>query len=265
MKRVHLVPVLVSLCLAPAAALAQEQGTAPPEGDGGEGPPARAGEPGAAGDDASEGNAQPGAATGQPGQATAQPASAVTAPGPDGETEPAAPPQRRKDEAPGGIVEQAGVGGEVGYGRAGVLELGGSAGFTAAADFTSANLTPSLGWFLLDNLQISGLLGVAYIEADDQDATMFSLLVEPSYHLPFGDTTFGFMGFGAGASHVEHAGLGLSFSPRVGAKFLVGRSGILTPSLSYLYTTHDTDGMSGETLMAVSSSLSANIGYTVMW
>src|SRR5690606_35643523 len=83
-------------------------------------------------------------------------------------------------EAPGGIVEQAGVGGEVGYGRAGVLELGGSAGFTAAADFTSANLTPSLGWFLLDNLQISGLLGVAYIEADDQDATMFSLLVEPS-------------------------------------------------------------------------------------
>jgi hypothetical protein len=45
---------------------------------------------------------------------------------------------------------------------------------------------------------------------------------------------------------------------------------VLTPSLSYEYTTHNVDStpigeMQDVTVVAVSSALRANIGYTVMW
>src|SRR5205814_9590857 len=48
----------------------------------------------------------------------------------------------------GDVVEQAGVGGNVGYGRAGVPELGGSAGLPKAQDIRAINFSPQIGWFL---------------------------------------------------------------------------------------------------------------------
>ena len=168
------------------------------------------------------------------------------------------------------IVRQAGVGGQVGYGRSGVLELGGSAGFTAAQDFTSVNVTPSIGWFFADNVQISGRLSYTYVDAGDQNGSITTALVEPSYHMPFSRTAFGFVGLGMGAAYVTGPGIGFATAPRIGANFLVGRSGILTPSLSYQYTTHEsmeTEGPNGQNtvLLAVSSAVMANVGYTVMW
>ncbi len=62
--------------------------------------------------------------------------------------------------AAGGIVSQAGVGGLIGYGRAGVLELGGSAGFTFASDYRNLNIAPSIGWFVADNLELSAILSI---------------------------------------------------------------------------------------------------------
>lgn len=171
---------------------------------------------------------------------------------------------------PGGVVEQAGVGGTVGYGRAGVLELGGSAGFTIAPDFRNINVSPSIGWFVADNLQLSGILSVSNVAAGDEDSTIFAALAEPSYHLPFNRTTFGFLGMGIGYAHISEVGGGLAVAPRIGANVLVGRSGVLTPSLSYQYTTHNVDStpvgeMQDVTVVAVSQALRVNIGYTVMW
>src|SRR5690349_19819906 len=116
-------------------------------------------------------------------------------------------PQSDNDTAPpvaaptadlpdGGIVQQAGIGGVVGYGRAGVLELGGSAGLMIASDFRNINVSPSIGWFLADNLELSGILGVSNIKAGDESATVWSALVEPSYHIPFNRTAFGVLGLG---------------------------------------------------------------------
>ncbi len=77
------------------------------------------------------------------------------------------PPQSFNDPKPqpaapalpsGGITEQAGVGGTQAYGRAGVLELGGSAGFTAASGLTAVNISPSVGWFFIDNLELSAII-----------------------------------------------------------------------------------------------------------
>jgi hypothetical protein len=171
----------------------------------------------------------------------------------------------------GGIVKQAGVGGVVGYGRAGVLELGGSAGIMLAEDFRNVNVSPSIGWFLFDNFELTGILSVSNIKTGDESATLWSALVEPSYHVPFNRSMFVFGGLGIGASYVSELGTGLAIAPRVGMNFMVGRSGVLTPSLSYQYTTHDVDTVDGTgdmtntSLVQVSSALRVNVGYTAMW
>jgi hypothetical protein len=165
----------------------------------------------------------------------------------------------------GGLVEQAGVGGSTGYGRAGVFELGGAAGLLATSDITSLQIAPQAGWFVADNVQLSAILNINYNKAGSEDSTTFGALVEPSYHLPFNRTMFGFVGVGFGLAYLDGPGAGFATAPRLGANFLVGRSGILTPSLSYQYTTHSIeDAGMDRTLIGVSQAVRANVGYTVM-
>ena len=168
---------------------------------------------------------------------------------------------------PGGIVSQAGVGGTVGYGRAGVLELGGSAGFTFASDYRQMNLSPSVGWFLADNLELSAILGISNIKAGDASATLWSALAEPSYHVPINRSMFGFLGLGIGAAHVTGRGTGFALAPRLGMNFMVGRSGVLTPALSYQYTTIESqmNGSTDTTVVELTSAVRFNVGYTAMW
>ena len=190
------------------------------------------------------------------------------------EGEPLPVPESDNDVAPpvaqpmipaGGVVEQAGIGGPTGYGRAGVLELGGSAGFTAASDLTQVSFTPSIGWFAADNLELSALMGFTYIETGDQNSTYTSLQAEPSYHLPFNEKTFGFLGLGLGASYLKGPGMAFAMTPRLGANMMVGRSGVLTPAIAWSYNTYDSQDTSNGMLLTVGSSVVANIGYTVMW
>ena len=180
----------------------------------------------------------------------------------DAQPEVAGPP----NIPPEGVVEQAGVGGPTGYARAGVLELGGSAGLTLATNINQVTVAPSLGWFVTDDLELSAMLDLTRVATDTDSAMIATGLIEPSYHLPFNRTTFGFMGIGMGVSYVDAIGAGFAMAPRVGANFLLGRSGILTPSASFMYTTHDVQDPTGPTqLVAISSALRLNIGYTVMW
>lgn len=199
------------------------------------------------------------------------------------------PPQSDNDPTPpaakpqgpnAGITKQAGVGGTQAYGRAGVLELGGAIGFTAAEDYAQFRATPSIGWFFADNLQLSFLLGINYTSISDGDvessATAFSGVIEPSYHLPFSDTVFGFLGIGAGfgvvsssteagGQTIEDDSTGFLISPRLGMNFMVGRSGVLTPYLHVNYTTGDVLQVGNQNAVAVNVAYGGNIGYTVMW
>src|SRR5215207_302878 len=61
-----------------------------------------------------------------------------------------------------GVTQQAGIGGTQAYARAGVLELGGSAGWAAASNFTRFELSPSFGVFLVDNVELSLLTALNY-------------------------------------------------------------------------------------------------------
>ena len=207
------------------------------------------------------------AGTGTPGKVAAptQPGEALPESQSDNDTQ---PPVASPGMPSGGLVSQAGVGGVVGYGRAGVLELGGSAGFTFASDYRNLNIAPSVGWFVADNLELSAILSISNIKAGDSSSTLWSAIIEPSYHVPFNRSMFGFLGMGIGASHVSSLGTGFAIAPRLGMNFMIGRSGVLTPSLSYQYTTINTDmnNSTGDvTVVALTSALQINMGYTAMW
>lgn len=203
-------------------------------------------------------------------QKTAPPTPEENLPPPTSDNDPAPPVASPGVDMDATVVEQAGIGGNVGYGRKGVLELGGAAGMVLAPGFRNINIAPSVGWFVADNLELSGILGVSNIKAGEGSATVWSALVEPSYHVPFNRTMFGFFGMGIGAAYVSELGAGLAVAPRIGLNFLIGRSGVLTPSLSYEYTSHQVDTVDEDmgkniTLVAVSSAMRINIGYTAMW
>jgi hypothetical protein len=170
-----------------------------------------------------------------------------------------------------GVTEQAGIGGTQAYARAGVLELGGSGGFAAASNYNRFELSPSIGLFLVDNLELSLLTGFNYFsvgatdDAPKASATEFKALIEPSFHLPFSEVAFGFAGLGAGVNYVTGGEAGFAVQPRLGANFLIGRSGVLTPALTVNYSTVDAIRTEVGTVLAVRTSYGMNIGYTVMW
>ena len=165
-----------------------------------------------------------------------------------------------------GIVSQAGIGGAVAYGRRGVLELGGSAGFTAATDYRQLIVAPSVGWFLTDNFELSAILSVVNAKTAGTDSTtLVTALLEPSYHIPVTNSIFGFLGVGMGVGYVKGPGTGFALAPRAGVNYLVGRSGILTPAVFFQYTTHEATQTANGAVLAVSSAYGIQLGYTVMW
>ncbi len=197
-----------------------------------------------------------------------------TADGSEARPEPPKPVIAEPD-APG-YRSQAGIGSEIAFAHAGVIELGGSIGLTLASGLVDFNVSPTVGYFIADNIQLSVLSGISYIKQDGAKGAAFArLLLEPSYHLPLNDALFIFMGLGFGGTYAERVDFGFAVAPRIGLKIMVGRSGILTPSISYVYSTNDlatnvpapgetTTGETG-TVATVSGALVANIGYTVMW
>jgi hypothetical protein len=185
--------------------------------------------------------------------------------------EPPPPPAPAVTLPESGVIKQAGIGSPIAYGRVGVLELGGSAGFSAASNYTRFNLSPSIGWFIVDNVELSLLTGLNYFRVGSTDttpetsATEVSALVEPSFHLPFSEQVFGFIGLGAGVNYITDSEVGFAVQPRLGANFMVGRSGILTPSFNVAYSTVEAIRTQAGTVLAVRTSYGLNIGYTVMW
>ncbi len=214
--------------------------------------------------DAGEATGDANAAGGAPndGSATGTDGEALAAPKSDNDPTPS---PASPGMPAGGIVSQAGVGGAVAYGRRGVLELGGSAGFTAATDYRQLTFAPSVGWFLADNFEISAILSLVNAKTGGDSQTIVTALLEPSYHVPITDTLFGFLGVGMGVGYVKGPGAGFAVAPRAGINYMVGRSGILSPAAFFQYTTHEATQTPDGAVLAVSSAYGLQIGYTVMW
>jgi opacity protein-like surface antigen len=176
------------------------------------------------------------------------------------------------------LTEQAGIGGDQAYGRAGVLELGGFANLTSATDYFAIGLSPTIGYFFMDNFQLSAIVNLTYTSLtttlngveEDQSSTQLMLLAEPSVHLPFSRSLYGFLGVGFGLASQsvdpgDSAGAGFAIAPRLGINVMVGRSGILTPALQGVYQTTEAIQTPQGAVVAVKSSFGLNVGYTVMW
>lgn len=179
-----------------------------------------------------------------------------------------APPVAAPIAAAGGVVSQAGIGGSTAYGRPGVVELGGSIGLTLAGDLTQFNVSPTVGWFFTDNLQLSGIIGFNYSNTTTNGvstgASSLNVLVEPSYHLPINRSLFAFLGVGVGLGYADGPGAGFALAPRLGMNIMVGRSGILSPALQFVYSTTEVIRTPQGTLIGGNTSFGLNVGYTVM-
>jgi hypothetical protein len=164
------------------------------------------------------------------------------------------------------------------YGARGVVELGGFANFSGASDFTSIQFSPTAGIFVFDGVEVSLILGLNYVHQTfdvgtpsehGEHKTIVRVLGEPSYHLPLGSGVWAFLGVGLGvASATGSAGGargGFDVSPRAGANFLVGRSGIFTPAAFFDYTTGASTLASNGNLRGLDKTYGVQAGYTVTW
>lgn len=137
------------------------------------------------------------------------------------------------------VVTGAGVGSDVAYASRGVVELGGALAITSQSDTFTMRLTPLLGYFFIDNLELTLFPELTVVNVDDETDVTVGGALEPSYHLPFNDRLFGFVGLGLGVRYAKDPGVDLFLRPRLGMDFMVGRSGILKPALFLDVGTHD--------------------------
>jgi hypothetical protein len=150
--------------------------------------------------------------------------------------------------------------------QSGLIDLGASFGLLVASGVRDVTIAPSIGWFVADNVEVAAVASVTSVKAADQSATVWSTLVEPSYHLPLNATTFGVLGMAVGAAYEHTLGTGLAVAPRIGLSVAVGRHGVLTAALSYDYITHSAEHRRTEAaLIAITSALRVHIGYAVRW
>ncbi len=174
-----------------------------------------------------------------------------------------------------GVVKQAGIGGPTAYARGGVLELGGGFAWQQANRFSNISFDPFVGWFFADNFELSFIGKYSYSHNGNgapgqQDAHLFNLLVEPSVHIPVVDNLFLFAGWGLGvAFNAPNVNAGFSMTPRLGMNILIGRSGILTPSVDLSFISNSAVQVASEGTptgnLTVNTRYGASISYGVMW
>jgi hypothetical protein len=124
----------------------------------------------------------------------------------------------------------AGEGSSVAYARATVVELGGSLALTHASETTTFRIAPSVGYFVVDNIELTLFPDLTIGNISGETDVTIGAMLEPSYHMPFNDDLFGFLGVGFGIRYAEDPGVDFALRPRIGMDIMVGRSGILKPA-----------------------------------
>lgn len=163
------------------------------------------------------------------------------------------------------------------YATQGINELGGSMAFSFSPTVTSFSADPSYGYFVLDNVEMSLILGYQHLNIEDSDATnRLSAIVEPSVHGPFGDSDIFWAlgtGFGvAGTDSLSDDGswqAGWVLAPRGGLQFLVGQSGMLNLGVRYSIVVSNVDAdvniTGGQAVVNFTNTFDVQTGFTVMF
>lgn len=164
------------------------------------------------------------------------------------------------------LVHQAGVGGPTAYARNGVLELGGNLSFNMTNRNEMLTVTPAVGYFITDNVELSVLTTVNHQRADKVRKTNVTAVFEPSLHLPIVDQLFVFGGLGVGAAYHQSRGTGFALAPRVGVEGLVGRSGVVRLAYNVNWSSNSArETLDGDRVIAVHTMQGLSVGYSVMF
>jgi hypothetical protein len=127
-------------------------------------------------------------------------------------------------------------------------------------------IAPAFGRFVADNLELAATFGVSHSKDAEVTATIWSALIEPSYHLPLNPNVLGVLGMAAGVAYQDTLGLNLIVAPRVGLEFPLARHHLISTSLAYSYIGHSAaQGRDEAALVALSSALRITLGYALRW
>lgn len=129
------------------------------------------------------------------------------------------------------VVRSAGMGSDIAYAEEGVVELGGNLTLEIREEIVDMSFGPSIGYFFFDNIELTFLPFLNIVHADGSTAWRIGGILEPSYHAPITNWLYGFAGLGLGATYEEGPGFDALLRPVAGADILVGRSGILKPTI----------------------------------
>ena len=172
------------------------------------------------------------------------------------------------DPTPGWIEARAPQIHKRGYGDASAVEAGASAGVMLASHLAET-VSPSVGWFLGDNVELSAILAFTHVHDGSRSSTFGTAMIEPSYHLPLRNGIYAFGGLGFGVGYVHAVGAGLAIAPRLGLN-VPAFGGMISPSLSLEYMTHGIDSTTLNPQMDVTSpevpnALRLNVGYSQLF
>ncbi len=149
------------------------------------------------------------------------------------------------------------------YGEKWSREAGVSAGLMAAPNLYAATISPQFGWFIADHIEVSMIASLTRVEAGAGSSTMATAILEPSYHYEIDRKTQMVGGMGFGYAYLSDRGHGATYAVRGGLQFLVGRSGIFAPTVSYEFRTQDDKLVSHDLAYLVThNALRLNLGYT---
>lgn len=170
-----------------------------------------------------------------------------------------------------GFQKRAGIGGEIAFAEAGVVELGGAIGLTSSDDVLEFSATPTVGYFIANNVQVSALGTWNYTKVDDDEnnsshtSNVGTLLIEPSLHYTLTNTQFVFFGLGAGGMFAKGEKPGAALAPRIGYKQLLGRSGMVTFAVQSVFGMNESEVQTTKgTVLTVENAMHASLGYSVL-
>jgi hypothetical protein len=117
----------------------------------------------------------------------------------------------------------------------GTLEVGGAVGAIITENTSTFTASPTVGYFVADRIEVSGIFQIAYTRIEDafgndDSQTVGSLIVEPSYHYPLGPDVLVAGGVGLGGGY-DGDDINFQIIPSVGLDVLTSRHTVITPTL----------------------------------
>lgn len=135
------------------------------------------------------------------------------------------------------VIEQAGVGGPVAFGSAGVFEVGGSGALLASHDYVMTRLAPSVGLFIYDGIALAYTHEIYGGKATHGVGFATFAVLDVGVHMRINDRLLGFISLGPGLAY-NGENFGVGAKSRLGLDVLVGRSGLFRPAAFLTATTN---------------------------